>query len=406
MGIFWNLVIFLSSFLFSIVLTSLTIPFANKHGFIHAIYNDKSRLRVAPRIGGIGFIVPFLLFIILGKLDGLPNHISVFPGKVFGLIVIGLLILITLGILDDKYGLSAVVKVPVQVIVSALLVSSGLIFDFRLFADPTFNLTINIAFTLFWILLLINSINIIDGLDCLACMVAINILFFLIIFDVLILGGNSCSMQLGVLISCLLGFRFFNKYPAKTYMGDTGSTFLGAILAIYTLQMGLPGRVTSMLTIPIILFLFPFFDVFCTVLRRTMIAAKGVKKEPVSKLISTILTGDREHIHYRILEIDGNHKRTVRILCLINFTFGIISVLYFYSAPPMKYLILFLLLIIMLYSLEKLRYLPLASFGRLLFKMADNIRIVLSHSYPFAKILRHHRNMGFSKPEPKKASGD
>jgi UDP-GlcNAc:undecaprenyl-phosphate/decaprenyl-phosphate GlcNAc-1-phosphate transferase len=371
-NILWNSVILLTSFLFSIILTSLTIPFARKYGFIDNSSHGKNHSSSIPRIGGIGFILPFLFFILLGKFDLLPYTIPIFPEKIFGFIIISVLMIIILGLFDDRCGLSAIIKIPVQVMAAASIISSGLLFDFDFFTDQTTNLITNIVLTLFWILILINSINIIDGLDGLASKVVINILFFLIIIDMFVLGKNSCSIQLGVLISCLLGFQFFNRYPARTFMGDTGSTFLGAILAIYTLEMGLPGRVSSMLAIPIILFLFPFFDVFCTILRRTFIAFRNKEGKTTLNLVNDILTGDREHIHYRFLRIDGNHKRTVRIIVLTNFLLGLISILYFFSTTIVRDLLLFLLFMVMLHVLVKLDYLPRTNLTSLLLKLTGN----------------------------------
>jgi UDP-GlcNAc:undecaprenyl-phosphate GlcNAc-1-phosphate transferase len=358
MNLFWTLAVVGASFSLSFFTTWLTIPLADRLSFIDRLSTNSIHSNSTTRLGGIGYILPFLLFIFLCKLNILPNEIAFFSKGGFSLVIASLLLLITLGLLDDRYGLTAAVKLPVQIVVSILIVYSGLLFDFQIFANPTVNLVTNTLFTITWILILINSINFIDGLDGLACKVSINILFFLIFFDVFILKENANYIELMVLISCLFGFLFFNRYPARTFMGDTGSTFLGAILAVYTLEMGLPGRVSSMLTTPLILFLFPFFDVICAIVRRSYKAQKNSEIKHVLQFITVIFTGDKEHIHHKLLELNGDHRKTVRILVLVNFLTGIISIVFFFSERIIKSLILVLLLLVMSFILLKLHYLP------------------------------------------------
>jgi UDP-GlcNAc:undecaprenyl-phosphate GlcNAc-1-phosphate transferase len=357
-NLYWIVGTVTASFALSFFLTWLTIPIGNRLSFMDDLSSRKVHQSSTSRLGGIGYILPFLLFIFLCKLNVIPYDISFLSERKFVLVAISLFLLIITGLLDDRYTLSAMIKLPVQVVVSILIVYSGLLFDFQIFSNPTVGLVTNVLFTICWILILINSINFIDGLDGLACKVSINILFFLIIFDVFILHESANYFSLMVLIACLLGFLFFNRYPAKTFMGDTGSTFLGAILALYTLEMRLPGRVSSMLTTPFILFLFPFFDVLAAIVRRSYRAQQNGEMKSVRHLITAIFTGDKEHIHHKLLEISGDQRKAVRILVFINFLTGVVSILFFFSKRVFKYLILVLLLLVMFYFLLKMHYLP------------------------------------------------
>ncbi len=375
MNLPWILALVVSSFTLSFFTTWLTIPLARRLSFIDHLSDKKIHTISTARLGGIGYIIPFLLFVVLCTLNVIPFRIAFLADGRFEPVVASLLVLIALGIFDDRYGLSAVVKFPIQIVVSVLIVSSGLLFDFQIISDPTVNLITNTFLTITWILVLINSINLIDGLDGLACKVSINILFFLIIFDIFILKKNTNYIPLLVLISCLLGFLFFNKYPAKTFMGDTGSTFLGALLAIFTLDMGLPGRVSAMMTTPLILFLFPFFDVLCAIIRRSYRAQKNGEIKSVPQFITAIFTGDKEHIHHKLLELSGDHRRTVRILVFANFLTGIISIVFFFSERIVKYLILLLLLLVMSFIMFRLHYLPgIPLKGRLFKSLVRNNR--------------------------------
>jgi len=365
-------------FIIAYTLTKLSIPIAYKMGFLDkGIYDSNGNLilKPLPRCGGIGIIISFVLFLFLNNNFYHFFHRSIFLPERFLFMIIALSLLLVLGLVDDRFGLGADIKLPVQLCVSILLISGGFVIGLPLLPDPTINHYLNIFVTIVWFIVVINSFNIIDGLDNLAGGTAMIALFFLIIFDVLILKTQNYA-QLLILIACIGGFMILNMHPAKTLMGDTGSTFLGAIIAIYTIKMGIAGRVSVILLIPIFLLLYPFLDTFLAVIRRTIryIRSNNNNNNGISlnQYFRFIFTGDREHIHHQIVRRNGDHRKAVRILLSINFVLGILSIIFFFSHIVVKFIVLFVLFIGIAIILVNLGYLP----GK---KIVDSFKVIVKN---------------------------
>lgn len=353
------LLILVFFFFFSYLLTLVSIPLAKKFRIIDNYGKNKVHSRPTPRFGGIGIIIPFLLFLFFNNF-----FLKLYPDSIFNIdrfvfLIIALFLLLSLGFLDDKFALTATMKIPIQLIIALLLMYGGFVTSLNLIPDKNLNLYINLFITIVWFLVMVNCINIVDGLDGLAGGISIIVLFFLIIFDFLILK-TSHYVQLMVLMSCILGFMFHNMYPAKTFMGDAGSTFLGLMIAVYTIKLGIIGRVGVMILIPMILLLYPFFDVALAIIRRSIkfFSDNGNNKITLIQYLKFIFTGDKEHIHHKMLEINDDHRKTVYILLLINFILGIISIIFFFSNLPIKLVILFILTLGIFFVLRRLSYLP------------------------------------------------
>lgn len=371
-----SLVVF--HFFIAYALTRFSIPLAYRLKFVDKDVHDEnndSMLKPLPRCGGIGIIVSFILFLFLNNNFYRLFRGSIFPPHSFLFMIIALSLLLVLGLLDDRYGLGAGIKLPVQLCVSILLVSGGFVIALPLLPEPTLNGYLNIFITIVWFMIVINSFNIIDGLDGLAGGTAMIAIFFLIVFDVLILKTQNYP-QLLILIACIGGFMVLNMHPAKTLMGDTGSTFLGAIIAIYTIKMGIAGRVSVILLIPIILLLYPFLDTFLAIIRRTVKFVRsnnnGDNGISLIQYLKFVFTGDRGHIHHQIIKRNGDQRKAVRILLFINVVLGILSIIFFFSNIVLKFIVLLLLFTGMVFLLMKLGYLPQK-------KIADGIRAIVKN---------------------------
>ncbi len=230
---------------------------------------------------------------------------------------LGGLVLLLVGGWDDRFGLSALPKILVQVAVALVAISYG----FRLghLTDPvtreTFILPTWLAWivTTVWIVGVTNAVNLIDGLDGLASGVAAIIAVTLT--AIYLQSGNLLGACVGIaLVGGLLGFLPFNFAPARIFLGDTGALFVGYSLALLSLE-GYRQLTLVTFIVPLLALAVPILDTGLSILRRVR---RG--QNPFS--------ADRLHIHHRLLETEGSHRRAVISLyfltgcfCLIAFSF-------------------------------------------------------------------------------------
>ncbi len=287
--------------LVSLVSTPIVKSLAFRVGAVD-VPKDNRRMHKTPipRMGGLaiyfGFVVSVLAFMPLN--DALRGAL------------LGGSMIVVLGIFDDIYALPAMPKFLVQILAAVVAVLHGNIITFlsnpNIFsADPYWNLGIlSIPFSVIWIVAITNSVNLIDGLDGLACGVStISSMTMLIIS--LIVADTPVAMLMAALAGSCIGFLPYNLNPAKIFMGDTGSTFLGFILAVASIQ-GLfkLGAIISF-AVPFLLLGLPIFDTCFAILRRV---AKG--QSPMSP--------DRLHIHHRLIDMGFSQKQAVAVLYVIS----------------------------------------------------------------------------------------
>ncbi len=253
-----------------------------------------------PRMGGLaiyfGFIASTLIFMPLNE---------AIRGALLGASII-----VVLGIFDDIYALPALPKLFVQIMAATIAVLQGNVITFlsnpNIFsAEPYWNLgVLSIPFSVIWIVAITNAVNLIDGLDGLACGVStISSMTMLVIS--LIVADAPVAMLMAALVGACIGFLPYNLNPAKIFMGDTGSTFLGFVLAVTSIQ-GLfkLGAIISF-AVPFLLLGLPIFDTCFAILRRV---SKG--QNPMSP--------DRLHIHHRLIDMGFSQKQAVAVLYVIS----------------------------------------------------------------------------------------
>lgn len=289
---------FIASFVTVLVVTPLVMKLAIKIGAVDKPNYRKVHSKLMPRLGGLAIFIG----VIIGYfVSGLYNE------RMKGIIV-GALIIVILGILDDKYELSAKIKFLVQIGAASIVVSTGLTIDFIQvpFFDKIELGWMAIPITILWIVGITNAINLIDGLDGLAAGISI-----IGISTIAIMAGAYNKVMIlslaVILIGSILAFLFYNFHPAKIFMGDTGALFLGYSISILSL-LGLYKSVTLFsFIIPIIILGVPIFDTFFAIIRRI------VNKMPIS-------SPDKSHLHHRLMAIGLSHRQTV----LVIYGFGII----------------------------------------------------------------------------------
>lgn len=306
-----NLVLcFSMAFAISLALTPSVTSLAYKIGAID-VPKDKRRVhkKPIPRLGGLAIYYGFLISVVFFcKMDK----------QLIGIIA-GSLLIVGVGILDDVMQLRASIKFVVQ-IVAALIVA---------FCDVRINAVsmpvpfveggilslgfLSIPVTVLWIVGVTNAVNLIDGLDGLAVGIS-SIATFSLFFIAILAGEPVVAILAASLAGSCLGFLPYNFNPAKIFMGDTGSTFLGYMLSIICIQGLFKGYVIISFIVPFLILGLPIFDTAYAILRRIK------NKKP-------IMSPDRGHLHHRLIDMGLSQKQTVAIMYVIAMILGLSAVM-------------------------------------------------------------------------------
>ena len=261
-----------------------------------------------PRMGGLaiffGFILSVLIFIPLTpELRGM---------------LLGSVVIVILGILDDIFALPALPKFFVQIGAALIAVLAGNRIDFlsnpNIFSQDLFWELglLAVPITVFWIVGITNAVNLIDGLDGLACGVStISSMTLLVI--ALVMEEPDVAILMGALSGACIGFLPYNLNPAKIFMGDTGSTFLGFILAVVSIQGLFKFYAIISFAVPFLMLGLPIFDTCFAILRRV---SHG--QSPMAP--------DRGHIHHRLIDMGFSQKQAVAVLYIISAILGLSAV--------------------------------------------------------------------------------
>ena len=261
-----------------------------------------------PRMGGLAICIGFLLSTMIFAPLTTPVK-----GMLLGAIIIAIL-----GIFDDIYDLPAKFKFLVQILAAIIAVASGNLIETlsnpNVFSD---NLWLQLGWlsypvTVIWIVAITNAVNLIDGLDGLACGVStISSMTMLVI--ALTVAEPDVALLMAALAGGCIGFLPYNLNPAKIFMGDTGSTFLGFILAVVSIQGLFKFYTFISFAVPFLMLGLPIFDTCFAIIRRL---AKG--QSPMAP--------DRGHIHHRLIDMGFSQKQAVAMLYVISAILGLSAV--------------------------------------------------------------------------------
>ena len=317
---------FLLAFITSFVVTPYSIKLARRIGAVD-IPKDERRIntRPMPRLGGIAVILGFVVSIIyLVTIMSIEGTFNLFGQEEYGIKLLGFLggiiVLAITCIIDDSKGLEPFTKLAGQIIAAIIVVYSGIRIEnlnLPFFNSIGLSYTVSIIITLGWIIGITNAINLIDGLDGLSTGIGIiSCLSLLIIFS-LNYSPLIAILLVTALAGALVGFLPFNFNPAKTFMGDTGSNFLGFSLAVISI-LGVAKTYTAIVIIaPLIVLALPIFDTIWAIIRR-VISGKSIK---------AIVIPDRGHLHHRLMTKGYSQKQAVLILYAISATLGMFAVI-------------------------------------------------------------------------------
>ena len=293
----------------SFLMTPVVKTFAYKVGAID-VPKDARRMHKVPipRLGGLAIFIGFMVSILLFA-EITPELRS---------ILLGAVIIVVLGVVDDIMALPAMLKFVVQIVAALIPATHGVtILAFsnpNIFSDNLYWVlgSLSIPFTVLWIVAITNSVNLIDGLDGLANGVsAISATTMLVI--ALVSDQSAVAVVLAALVGACVGFMPYNMNPAKMFMGDTGATFLGYILATMSIQGLFKYYAVISFVVPFLILGLPIFDTTFAFIRRI---AHG--QSPMHP--------DRSHIHHRLIDMGLNQKQAVATLYVISAILGLSAV--------------------------------------------------------------------------------
>lgn len=331
------------SLLLATGLTPLVKKFAVKVGAVDVPNARKVHTRIMPRMGGLAIYAAFVLTL-LGFMLVAPDTLfgSTRSASLVKSLLAGGTIIVLIGALDDRFELSAKVKLVGQIIAACVVVFGfGLKVDFINvpFGDQyvNFDAWIAIPVTIFWIVGVTNAINLIDGLDGLAAGVSGISIATLLVMAV-IMGNPAVILLCSILLGCVIGFLFFNFHPARIFMGDSGSLFLGFSLAVISLLGFKQVAIVSFIT-PLLIIGVPLSDTFFAIVRRAL------QKKP-------IFAPDKGHLHHCLRELGFSHRQTVLIIYGIAAFFGMLAVIQSIAASHDATWVTFVVICVLLVSLQ------------------------------------------------------
>ncbi|HXY69986.1 MAG TPA: MraY family glycosyltransferase [Gemmatimonadales bacterium] len=249
-------------------------------------------------------------------------------------VYVGGAVIFALGVVDDLHALKATPKLLAEVAVAAGLYAAGV-------RASTVWLPLGIVdlghvagflFTVVWIVGITNAFNLLDGIDGAAAGAAIFALLA-VFFASVQLGNPLVALLTVALAGATLGFLRWNFAPARIFLGDSGSLFLGFVLATLALRGATKGATIVAIAIPVVAFALPVTDTLISMLRR------GLRGAP-------LMTGDREHFHHRLLAMGLTVRQAVALLYVVSGAFALASMLFL--NPNLRSLAVFLTMLAVL----------------------------------------------------------
>lgn len=313
------------AFVIAAIATPLCRLLAIRWGIVDHPGYRKIHHRAMPLLGGLAIYLGFLITTLIDGRDAGSTKI-----------LVGSSVILILGLLDDKYAMGARVKFLLPSIAALVLIYLGIE---TVFLPETFHNILNILFSFFWILGIVNAFNIIDNMDGLSSGVAcISALAFGVLG--LLTSQYTVAVLSFSLAGACLGFLLFNFHPARIFAGDAGSMFMGFTLATIAIYASWEStNLTTSLLMPILALGYPIYDIaFVTILRT-------LHRKP-------FWIGDANHTSHRLVKLGFSQRAAVLLLYLLSFglalTAVIINAVTFSAALLVLGVVVFLLLTISL----------------------------------------------------------
>jgi UDP-GlcNAc:undecaprenyl-phosphate GlcNAc-1-phosphate transferase len=323
----------LLALLISLILVPFVAKLAIKIGAVDKPNERKVHTKIMPRMGGLAIYLSFFAVLFLSH-EMTMQHIGLLTGGT---------VLVLVGIIDDKTDMPAKIKLLGQIFAACIVVAAGVRVEFmtNFILGGVFPLYIfSVPFTVLWIVAITNAVNLIDGLDGLAAGTSIIAAATMAISGYATGQTEMASMAL-ILIGASLGFLKYNFHPAKIFMGDTGSMFLGYNLSVLAI-MGFTKSFTVLsLVTPILVLAIPILDTLFAIIRRKM------NNKPIFK-------PDKNHLHHCLLNYGFSHRNTVLIIYAVSAVLALCGLIMTYLNPAQGMCLLVVISVIIIYGAMKL----------------------------------------------------
>jgi len=306
-------------------------------GFIDQPSARKVHTRPTPRLGGLA--------IYLGCIAALLAFSDRFYVSQVVSILVGATFVSFLGVWDDHHGLRPLFKLAGQVLAAGILIMSGIQVGFL--HHPVLNL----ATTLLWVVGITNALNLLDNMDGLSGGVAtVACIFFLLL--AVMSGQYLVSSLAAALLGACLGFLYYNLNPASIFMGDTGSLFIGFILAALGIKLRFPDNVAFVTwMIPVVVLGLPIFDTVLVVISR------------LRRGLNPLTSPGKDHVSHRLVAMGATQREAVLVLYLVCCALGVVAMFLTQASVIEGYFIGGLLVLVALYALWRLEQVQVRSKG-------------------------------------------
>ena len=294
------MLIFVAALMLALAATPLVRRLAFRTDMVDRPSGRKFHTNPTPLLGGLAIYAAVILALLLFG-DRFYVH------QVAG-IAIGATLVSFLGFWDDRVALPPVLKLLGQMIPALILILTGV--QVAIFEQPA----LNIALTVIWVLFITNAVNFLDNMDGLSAGVsAVASAYFVL------LAALSGQYLVGVLAAALLGacigFLFYNFNPASIFMGDTGSLFLGFVLAAVGIKLRFPANVPAVTwMIPILVLGVPIFDTTLVIIAR------------LRRGVNPLTTAGKDHLSHRLVRMGATRREAVLLLYLLGCAFGMLAI--------------------------------------------------------------------------------
>ncbi len=326
--IFQLYIIFAMPLVLSLLLTPLVMRFAERVGAMDQPNERKVHRYPIPRLGGLAIYASFFLSLLISiYLDPELHPFSSMHPQRGVMLVISLTIVLIIGIWDDIRSVTPAKKFLGQCFAAVIVYAAG----FRISAiTHPFDLSLwNLGIfefpaTILWVVGITNAFNLIDGLDGLASGVAF--IVSLTISIISFIKGDVTTAMMGLLLAgAVLGFLRYNFNGARIFLGDSGSLFLGFLLAILSMQSSTKGSAAFSLLVPVLTLGLPIMDTMLAMIRRflrSIFPEQPDSKSFLSKMVTMFLP-DRGHIHHQLIARGLSHRTVVLLLYVVSCIFGL-----------------------------------------------------------------------------------
>jgi len=304
--------LYIMAFAASFGICLLLTPWARRISIkLGAVDKPKSRgmhKKPIPRMGGIAIVLGFMATMAIAAIFMEEIRTLQFAG-----FIVGALIIVGLGMLDDIYELRAKLKLAVQIVAALVVVFTGTAIEFIGWPFQEVFTTFSIPITIIWIVGIVNAVNFIDGVDGLAAGVTSIAALFLTVLCIMT-GSPLAVVFAATLAGSCLGFLPRNFSPADVIMGDTGATFLGYVLAVSSI-IGV-FKSYALMSVAIVGFAvaLPILDTAFVTIRRLLSG-----KSPMA--------ADRGHLHHKLIDAGLSAKQTVIVLYIVSIMAGGVAIM-------------------------------------------------------------------------------